>query len=181
MHPADIANKQFTTTRLKEGYDQGEVDDFLDQVEKEFTSALRRAEAAEQRVAAAVRQTAQFGAVPAQTPAHAAPEIHVPSLDSIKLLLSNAEKTAAELVEKAKADAETDGAKLRVEAAQALQAAKDEAAKLLVEAQAAAAAATAAAQAKSTELEAKLVQLQATYDDVLAKLKAALAAFGEAK
>lgn len=32
LTPADIDSKQFATTRLREGYDQDEVDTFLDQV-----------------------------------------------------------------------------------------------------------------------------------------------------
>src|SRR6201987_4511808 len=33
LTPADVRNKQFSTTRLRPGYDEEEVDDFLDQVE----------------------------------------------------------------------------------------------------------------------------------------------------
>lgn len=36
LTPADISNKQFKTTRIKEGYDQDEVDGFLDEVEKDY-------------------------------------------------------------------------------------------------------------------------------------------------
>lgn len=36
LTPNDVLNKQFATTRLKEGYDQDEVDDFLDAVLAEF-------------------------------------------------------------------------------------------------------------------------------------------------
>lgn len=36
LTPADIQNKQFATTRLKEGYDQIEVDAFLDRVQEEL-------------------------------------------------------------------------------------------------------------------------------------------------
>lgn len=188
MNPADIANKQFTTTRLKEGYSQDEVDDFLDEVETAFTNLLRRAETAEHRLSVA---QAQLGAAAAQTtvlppaaellapaPAPVA-AMSLPSMDSINLLLKNAEKTAEDLLAKAKSDAETEAAKIRVEAATALQAAKEEAAKLVAQAQVDAATAVAGAQSKSNELEAKLAQLQASYNDVLNKLKAALAAFGE--
>lgn len=38
--PADINQKQFSTTRIKEGYDQEEVDGFLDLVEVALTKAL---------------------------------------------------------------------------------------------------------------------------------------------
>lgn len=36
LTPADIDNKQFGTTRLKEGYDQDEVDNFLDSVKGDY-------------------------------------------------------------------------------------------------------------------------------------------------
>lgn len=42
--PADINRKQFTATRLREGYDQSEVDDFLDLVEAEYKKALENGE-----------------------------------------------------------------------------------------------------------------------------------------
>lgn len=38
--PADIARKEFNTTRLKEGYDQLEVDDFLDRVSESYSSVV---------------------------------------------------------------------------------------------------------------------------------------------
>jgi DivIVA domain-containing protein len=36
LSPADIDSKQFGTTRLKEGYDQDEVDAFLDNLQKDY-------------------------------------------------------------------------------------------------------------------------------------------------
>ena len=36
LTPEDVANKQFTSTRLKPGYDETEVDEFLDEVEAEL-------------------------------------------------------------------------------------------------------------------------------------------------
>jgi DivIVA domain-containing protein len=36
LTPESVRNKQFTTIRLREGYDMGEVDHFLDQVEQEL-------------------------------------------------------------------------------------------------------------------------------------------------
>ncbi len=38
--PADINRKQFSSTRLKEGYDQTEVDEFLDRVEEDYSSVI---------------------------------------------------------------------------------------------------------------------------------------------
>jgi len=36
LTPADVRNKQFSTTRLRPGYDEEEVDAFLDEVEVEL-------------------------------------------------------------------------------------------------------------------------------------------------
>lgn len=40
--PADIDKKKFGTTRLKEGYDQDEVDAFLDRVAAEYRQTLKQ-------------------------------------------------------------------------------------------------------------------------------------------
>jgi DivIVA domain-containing protein len=40
LSPADIDGMRFSTTRLKEGYDQEEVDSFLDQVQDAYRVAL---------------------------------------------------------------------------------------------------------------------------------------------
>ena len=69
----DVKNKQFTPTRFKGGYDEKEVDDFLDEVEAELTRLVRentdlraRLQVAEQ----AARQAAS-SAPPASAPAPA--------------------------------------------------------------------------------------------------------------
>ncbi len=40
LTPEDVQNKRFTTTRLKAGYDEVEVDAFLDEVEAEMRRLL---------------------------------------------------------------------------------------------------------------------------------------------
>ncbi|HWB66892.1 MAG TPA: DivIVA domain-containing protein [Mycobacteriales bacterium] len=40
LTPEDVANKRFTTVRFKEGYDEAEVDRFLDEVEAELRRLL---------------------------------------------------------------------------------------------------------------------------------------------
>jgi DivIVA domain-containing protein len=72
----DVKNKQFTPTRFKGGYDEKEVDDFLDEVEAELTRLHRentdlraRLQVAEQsRPAGAVPQQAAPPEAPAFTP-----------------------------------------------------------------------------------------------------------------
>ena len=53
LTPEDVRNKQFTTVRLREGYDEDEVDAFLDEVEAELTRLLRENEDLRAKLAAA--------------------------------------------------------------------------------------------------------------------------------
>jgi len=41
LTPEDVGNKRFTPVRLREGYDMGEVDQFLDEVESELSRLTR--------------------------------------------------------------------------------------------------------------------------------------------
>ena len=41
LTPEDVSNKRFTPVRLREGYDMGEVDQFLDEVESELERLLK--------------------------------------------------------------------------------------------------------------------------------------------
>ena len=53
LTPEDVANKQFTSTRLKPGYDETEVDEFLDEVEAELTRLYRENDELRSKLAAA--------------------------------------------------------------------------------------------------------------------------------
>jgi len=55
LTPEDVRNKQFTTVRLREGYDEDEVDAFLDEVEAELTRLLRENDDLRAKLAAASR------------------------------------------------------------------------------------------------------------------------------
>ena len=44
LTPEDVSNKRFTPVRLREGYDMGEVDQFLDEVEAELARLTRENE-----------------------------------------------------------------------------------------------------------------------------------------
>jgi DivIVA domain-containing protein len=59
LTPEDVRNKQFTTVRLREGYDEDEVDAFLDEVEAELTRLLRENEDLRAKLATATRAAAQ--------------------------------------------------------------------------------------------------------------------------
>ncbi len=66
LTPEDVRNKQFTTVRLREGYDEDEVDAFLDEVETELTRLLRENQDLRAKLQAATRAAA---AAPARPPA----------------------------------------------------------------------------------------------------------------
>jgi DivIVA domain-containing protein len=64
LTPEDVSNKRFTPVRLREGYDMGEVDQFLDEVEAELARLTKENDDLRSKLAAA-----QSGA-----PAPAAPQ-----------------------------------------------------------------------------------------------------------
>src|SRR5579875_1906382 len=63
LTPEDVHNKQFTTVRLREGYDEEEVDAFLDEVEAELTRLIRENEELRAKLAAASRAAAASSAM----------------------------------------------------------------------------------------------------------------------
>jgi DivIVA domain-containing protein len=73
LTPEDVVNKRFQATKFREGYDQDEVDDFLDEVVVELRRLNQENDDLRQRVAAAEARAAEAskGGAPA-TPAPAA-------------------------------------------------------------------------------------------------------------
>ncbi|MFT4084639.1 MAG: DivIVA domain-containing protein [Nocardioides sp.] len=67
LTPEDVSNKRFTPVRLREGYDMGEVDQFLDEVEAELARLTKENDDLRAKLAAA--QSAQ----PAQSAPSAGP------------------------------------------------------------------------------------------------------------
>jgi DivIVA domain-containing protein len=65
LTPEDVSNKRFTPVRLREGYDMGEVDQFLDEVEAELARLTRENDDLRTKLSAA-----QSGA-PVEAPAQA--------------------------------------------------------------------------------------------------------------
>jgi DivIVA domain-containing protein len=96
MDPRVIDNKQFGTTRLKEGYDQDEVDNFLDEVAAE----LRRLQ---QELAKAQEENAVLRRRPTEAPTVAMQQ--PPSVVAEKLLQA-AEEAARSYEAEAKARAD---------------------------------------------------------------------------
>src|SRR4029077_1857469 len=67
LTPEDVSNKRFTPVRLREGYDMGEVDQFLDEVEAELARLTRENDDLRTKLSAA-----QSGA-PVEAPAQQPP------------------------------------------------------------------------------------------------------------
>jgi DivIVA domain-containing protein len=80
LTPEDVSNKRFTPVRLREGYDMGEVDQFLDEVESELARLTRENDDLRAKLSAA-----QSGAVDtAPTPAPVtAPEPPAPTPEPV--------------------------------------------------------------------------------------------------
>jgi DivIVA domain-containing protein len=111
----DIKDKTFTAVRLREGYDQNEVDDFLDQIAADYEAALRRAEDA------AIRSTTEMRKIESQNflpPIPIEPPPESPTQASVRIL-ELAQRTADDVVSDAHVQADRIMAAARAEAQQA--------------------------------------------------------------
>ncbi|GAA1835707.1 DivIVA domain-containing protein [Agromyces salentinus] len=73
LTPEDVVNKRFQATKFREGYDQDEVDDFLDEVVVELRRLNQENEELRQRVSAAEARAAEAAKSAASAPAAQAP------------------------------------------------------------------------------------------------------------
>jgi DivIVA domain-containing protein len=64
LTPEDVSNKRFTPVRLREGYDMGEVDQFLDEVEAELARLTRENDDLRAKLSAAQSGAADSASVP---------------------------------------------------------------------------------------------------------------------
>ncbi len=169
LTPEDVRNKRFTPVRLREGYDMGEVDQFLDEVEAELERLTVENDELRARVAAAssgeptglipVQETAPQPAVqakpepepePEPEPVRAPePEPSIPSLSSVPTgatsttpTMGDASVAAARLLEIASANAD-----------QLMEQAKEEADRIVGEARAKAERITNESRGKADRLE----------------------------
>jgi DivIVA domain-containing protein len=126
LTPEDVRNKQFSTVRLREGYEMDEVDAFLDEVEAELTRLLRDNDDLRTRLTVTSRQPAPAAPEPAPAPAAPPPPpppppvaavAAVPVTDNAVRMLELAQRTADEHVLQAKNEAERILAEARVGAA----------------------------------------------------------------
>ncbi|GAA1811877.1 DivIVA domain-containing protein [Agromyces neolithicus] len=65
LTPEDVVNKRFQATKFREGYDQDEVDDFLDEVVVELRRLNQENDELRQRVAAAEARASDASSAPA--------------------------------------------------------------------------------------------------------------------
>lgn len=73
LTPEDVVNKRFQATKFREGYDQDEVDDFLDEVVVELRRLNQENDELRQRVSTAEARAAEASKVAASAPAAPAP------------------------------------------------------------------------------------------------------------
>ena len=74
LTPEDVSNKRFTPVRLREGYDMGEVDQFLDEVEAELARLTAENDELRAKLAAAQSGAPSFEPAPTQLTPVPAPE-----------------------------------------------------------------------------------------------------------
>jgi DivIVA domain-containing protein len=80
LTPEDVSNKRFTPVRLREGYDMGEVDQFLDEVEAELARLTAENDELRAKLAAAQSGSPSFEPAPTQlTAAQEAPAPEPPA------------------------------------------------------------------------------------------------------
>jgi DivIVA domain-containing protein len=79
LTPEDVVNKRFQPTKFREGYDQDEVDDFLDEVVVELRRLNQENEELRQRLIASDQRINQLQSAPQPAGPHmAAPQMTVP-------------------------------------------------------------------------------------------------------
>jgi len=144
LTPEDVSNKRFTPVRLREGYDMGEVDQFLDEVESELERLLKENDDLRSKLSAAT----DGAPVPVPTPAvekpaekveakaeeKAEPEKPAAPQEEIKVTTAaEASSAATRLLELATRNADEVVAEARQDAEKILTEARTEAEKLETE------------------------------------------------
>ncbi len=151
LTPEDVSNKRFTPVRLREGYDMGEVDQFLDEVEAELERLLKESDDLRAKLAAVQGEDTDGVAAPApadkvadkpaekiQAPAAATPASEEPAapapVDTIKVVTAaEASSAAVRLLELATKNADEVVAEARQEAQEIVGSARTEAERLASE------------------------------------------------
>ena len=166
LTPADVRNKQFSTTRLRPGYDEEEVDAFLDEVEAELDRLIQENEELRAKLAEVLRGGKM--AWPAELAAHGRPRADAepaaaaahragaPAAEPMSMMKSSAEDnmdTAARVLALAQQTADQAIADARREADETLSRARREADDLLTKARRQSEQITSDARARAESLE----------------------------
>jgi DivIVA domain-containing protein len=153
LTPEDVSNKRFTPVRLREGYDMGEVDQFLDEVEAELDRMVKENDDLRTKLAAAQSGQGDAGAIampaskapekPAETPADEVVEepekpdvpaaVSAPREEIKVVTAAEASSAALRLLELATNNADAVVAEAKDEAVQIVGAARTEAERLASE------------------------------------------------
>ena len=165
LTPQEVRDKAFSPTRFKLGYNEDEVDEFLDLVETELTRLYAENEELKGKLAAAQAARLSAPAPPASPVAPAAPAAAAvtPDDDVLRRTLLTAQKTADEVVNQA-----------REEAARLVAEAMDRAVSLERQASEQQQSVLSSLADQRTELEAQIEQLRAFEREYRTRLKAYL-------
>src|SRR4051794_8682640 len=166
LTPEDVQTKRFSTVRFKEGYDEEEVDAFLDEVEAELRRLLGENSELRSQPASAAAPTPAVAPTPTPAapppPVAPAPPAEEPTEAALRTLLL-AQRTADEAIAQAKAEAE-----------QLVASAKMRASSIEAEAQSKHAQAVADLQRQRSALDAQIEELRAFEREYRTRLKAYL-------
>jgi DivIVA domain-containing protein len=194
LTPADVRNKQFSTTRLRPGYDEEEVDAFLDEVEAELDRLIQENEELRAKLAECLRggtsAASALGSPLAEPEADTfAPEpmIHEPerrpepalmgmppedSMDTAARVLALAQQTADQAIADARREADETLGRARREADEILGKARRQAEQITSDARARAESLERDAQERHRQAMGSLVQqreeLERRVDDLRA-------------
>lgn len=182
LSPHDINTKQFTAVRLREGYAQNEVDEFLDEVADQLQVTQTRLTAAEERVkvlerAGDSRPTAVIPVIKTQAPAVDATGILALAQETANRHIAKAQSDGAGLLGTARVEAERIKTEALAAAHEIKTAAETEAARLKTEGVAEKQAVLDDLEARHGQVSAALDQLQGTGQTIQDALRAALGAY----
>jgi DivIVA domain-containing protein len=195
LTPADVRNKQFSTTRLRPGYDEEEVDAFLDEVEAELDRLIQENEELRAKLAEVLRGgkvPAALGAPHAEAPPElmaAEPPRHEPermpqepvmmaprpvedNMDTAARVLALAQQTADQAIADARREADETLGRARREADEILTKARRQSEQITSDARARAESLERDAQERHRQAMGSLVQsreeLERRVDDLRA-------------
>lgn len=163
LTPNDINNKQFSATRIREGYDQREVDDFLDQVAADWVDVLRELGDLKTRNESLKRRNDALSTSPTAIipPAPSSPPA------TVEKIITMAQETADKHIADAKAQAD-----------EIVRAAGQQAAKAVEDATRAASDIKAAAAVEAAQIRTQgVAERQKALDDIEARHSQATVAF----